>query len=83
MRRILETTPVTGYQLFRYEKRKADGTTAILPNYYVRRNGKETCTGTDRLRDAKTYVKKLAGEDAQEHRRHTAKRGEVTVGMTS
>lgn len=81
MRRILEESPVTGYQLFRYEKRKPDGTTTILPNYYIRHNGKDTCTGTDRLKDAKSAVKRAAGEEAQERRRHTAQLAEdVTIG---
>ena len=49
MKRIMDQSPVAGYQLFRYVKRKPDGTTIILPNYYVRHEGKDTCTGTDRL----------------------------------
>jgi hypothetical protein len=60
VKRIFEDSPVAGYQLFRYEKRKPDGTTTILPNYYIRHRGKETCTGTDRIKDAKTAVKKMA-----------------------
>ncbi len=37
----------------------------VLPNYYIRRRGKDLSTGTDRLKDAKIAVKKLAGEDAR------------------
>ena len=80
MRRILEDSPVKGYQLFRYQKRRADGTTIILPNYYIRYQGKDTCTGTDRLKDAKTAVKKKAGEDAQTLRKRAARPSEVNVG---
>jgi len=32
----MEASPVKGYKLFRFEKTKADGTTTILPNYYIR-----------------------------------------------
>ena len=80
MKRILEDSPVKGYQLFRFEKRKVDGTTAILPNYYIRHQGQDTCTGTDRLKDAKIAVKKLAGQDAQSIRRRSVRPDEVTVG---
>jgi hypothetical protein len=66
--------------LYRWEKRKSDGTVVILPNYYIRHDGKDTCTKTDRLKDAKTAVKKLAGEDAQTRRRRTAPPEDVTVG---
>ncbi|HTX37640.1 MAG TPA: site-specific integrase [Bryobacteraceae bacterium] len=80
MKRILEESPVKGYQLYRWEKRKSDGTVMILPNYYIRHDGKDTCTKTDRLKDAKTAVKKLAGEDAQTRRRRTARPQDVTIG---
>ncbi|HUE02202.1 MAG TPA: site-specific integrase [Bryobacteraceae bacterium] len=80
MKRIMDQSPVAGYQLFRYAKQKPDGTTIILPNYYVRHEGKDTCTGTDRLKEAKIAVKKQAGEDAQVRRRRTAKPDPVTVG---
>jgi hypothetical protein len=80
MRRILEHSPVKGDQLFRFEKRKPDGTTINLPNYYIRHDGNDVCTGTDRLRDAKTAVKKQACEDAQARRRRTAKPAQVTLG---
>jgi hypothetical protein len=71
VKRIMEESPVDGYQLFRYSKLKADGTAVILPNYYIRHGGRETSTGTDRLKDAKVAVKKLAGEQAHEKRRRT------------
>ncbi|HXW14064.1 MAG TPA: site-specific integrase [Terriglobia bacterium] len=80
MKRILEASPVKGYQLFRYLKEKPDGSRVVLPNYYVRHGGTETSTGTDRLQDAKIAVKKLAGEEARQRRRRTAKPEEVTVG---
>jgi hypothetical protein len=80
MRRLLEDSPVKGYQLYRWEKRKPDGTAVVLPKYYIRHGGKDTCTGIDRLRDAKVAVKKLAGEEAQERSRRTARPDEVTIG---
>lgn len=80
MKRILEDSPVKGYQLFRYEKIKADGTVSILPNFYIRRGGKDTCTGTDRLKDAKAAIKKQAGEESHDHKRRTAHPDEVKIG---
>jgi integrase len=80
MKRILEDSPVTGYQLFRFQAKRADGTSVIYPNYYIRHDGKTTCTKTDRLSEAKTKVKKAAGEDAQGSRRLTAPPIEVRVG---
>lgn len=80
MKRIQADSPVKGYQLFRYEKRKADGTTVVLPNFYIRHLGKDTCTGTDRLNDAKAAVKKQAGQDVQAFRRHTVRPDRTTVG---
>ena len=80
MKRILEDSPVTGYQLYRWAKTKPDGTTVILPNYYIRHGAKDVCTGTDRLKDAKIMVKKRAGEEAQTRRRRTPEPDEVVVG---
>jgi len=80
MKRILEVSPVVGYQLFRFEGKRKDGSPILYPNYYVRYAGKTTCTGTDRLSEAKIKVKKMAGEDAQGHRRLTAPPAEVRVG---
>jgi len=80
MKRVLENSPVKGYQLFRWKKTKADGTDAVLPKYYIRHGGKDTCTGTDRLPEAKAAVKKRAGEEAQARRRRTQTPVEVTVG---
>ena len=51
MKRIQEESPVKGYQLFRYLKVNADGTETLVPNYYIRHRGKDTCTKTDRLQD--------------------------------
>jgi hypothetical protein len=65
MKRILEDSPVMGYQLFRWQKQKPDGSVVILPNYHIRSGQKSVSTGTDRLKNAKGAVKKLAGEDAQ------------------
>jgi TATA-box binding protein (TBP) (component of TFIID and TFIIIB) len=65
MRRILEDSPVVGYQLFRFEGKRVDGTRVLYPKYYIRHAGKTVCTGTERLSDAKTKVKKMAGDDAQ------------------
>jgi integrase len=79
MKRILEVSPVVGYQLFRFEGKRKDGSPILYPNYYVRYAGKTTCTGTDRLSEAKIKVKKMAGEDAQGHRRLTAPPAEVRV----
>lgn len=57
VKRILEESPVKGYQLYRWEKRKPDGSVTVLPNFYVRHNGKDTCTKTDRLlKEAKIAV---------------------------
>jgi integrase len=80
MKRILEKSPVAGYQLFRWEKRKANGTTTVLAKYYVRHAGKDTSTKTDRLPAAKNFVKKMAGEQAHETRRKNAHPEEVTIG---
>jgi hypothetical protein len=80
MRRILEDSPVVGYQLFRFEGKRRDGTPIVYPNYYIRYAGKTICTGTDRLSEAKIKVKKMAGEDAQGRRRLTAPPVEVRVG---
>ena len=60
MKRIMEKSPVVGYQLFRWEKQKVDGTTVTLAKYYVRHLGKDICTKTDRLIAAKNFVKKMA-----------------------
>ena len=80
MKRIMEESPVQGYQLFRYEKRKSDGTATILPNFYIRHDGRETCTGTDRLGDAKAAIKKQAGLDVRDRHRRTQRINDVTVG---
>jgi integrase len=80
MKRILEESPVKGYQLFRYEKQSSEGTAVILPKYYIRHDGNEICTKTDRLKDAKIAVKKMAGDDAQVRRRRTARPQDVSVG---
>lgn len=80
MKRILEDSPVVGYQLFRFEGKRQDGTPILYPNYYIRHAGKTICTGTDRLGEAKIKVKKMAGEDAQGRRRFTAPPVEVRVG---
>jgi integrase len=80
MKRIMEKSPVVGYQLFRWEKRKVDGSTATLAKYYVRHLGKDICTKTDRLTAAKNFVKKIAGEQAHEKRRKSMRPDEVTIG---
>ena len=80
MKRILEGSPVVGYQLFRFLDKRADGTTVLYPKYYVRHAGKTVCTGTERLSEAKTKVKKMAGEDAQSDKRLAAPPVEVRVG---
>jgi integrase len=80
MRRILEDSPVVGYQLFRFEGKRVDGTGVLYPKYYIRHAGKTVCTGTERLNDAKTKVKKMAGDDAQKLGRLTAPAIEVRVG---
>jgi hypothetical protein len=49
MKRILSDSPVKEYQLFRFEKKKADGSSDMLPNWYIWHGDKTTCTGTDRL----------------------------------
>jgi hypothetical protein len=45
----MEKSPVVGYQLFHWEKRKVDGMTGTLAKYYVKHLGKDICTKTDRL----------------------------------
>jgi integrase len=72
MKRILEESPVTGYQLFRFEGKRSDGTPIVYPKYYIRHGAKTTCTKTDRLSDAKAKVKKMAGEDASGLKRRVA-----------
>jgi integrase len=79
VKRILEESPVTGYQLFRFEGKRADGTSVIYPNY-LRHAGKTVCTATSRLSEAKIKVKKMAGEDAQTQKRLTPSPVEVRVG---
>ena len=79
MKRLLEDSPVVGYQLFRYAYRKQDGSTGIVPTYYVRHNHRDISTGTDRLKDAKFAVRKLAGADLQ-RRKHAVAPDQVTVG---
>jgi hypothetical protein len=81
VKRIMEESPVDGYQLFRYAKLKPDGTTSIVPSFYIRHGRKEICIKTDRLKDAKIAVKKMAGEDSQIRRRRTANLDETTVGQ--
>ncbi len=61
-----------GYQLFRFEGKRADGTPILYPNYYVRHAGETTCTKMSKLADAKAKVKKMAGEDAGVRRRAVA-----------
>jgi len=60
MKRILENSPVVGYHLFRFEGKRTDGTRVLYPKHYVRHAGKTVCTGTERLSEAKTKVKKMA-----------------------
>ena len=79
MKRILEASPVVGYQLFRYQGKRADGTQVVYPNYYIRHAGRTTCAETSRLSEAKIKVKKMAGEDAQNRKRLTAPTVEVRV----
>jgi hypothetical protein len=79
VKRILEDSPVRGYQLFRYARVMEDGTTVVSPVYYIRHRDKEVCTGLDRLQDAKALVKKKAGEDAQRFGQ-LANPGRVKVG---
>jgi integrase len=79
-KRLLEKAPVTGYQLFRLQDVRPDGSVTTYPNYYVRHNGKTTCLKIARLTDAKIKVKKMAGDEAQGKRRLDAPPVEVTVG---
>jgi integrase len=80
MKRILEDSPVVGYQLFRFQGKRADGTPVTYPNYYIRHAGKTVCIDTAKLSEAKIKVKKMAGEDAQGQKRLTAPPIEVRVG---
>jgi integrase len=80
MKRILEESPVTGYQLFRFQGKRSDGSPVLYPKYYVRHAGKTVCTKKEKLSEAKTAVKKMAGEDSQGQRRLTAPPVEVRVG---
>jgi hypothetical protein len=83
MKRLMEPSPVKGYQLFRYQGTRADGTSVTYPNYYIRRSatGKTVNTKTDRLAVARNRVKRLAGEQALEGRRQTPPLEDVRVGM--
>jgi len=80
MKRILEESPVVGYQLFRFQGRRADGTPILYPKFYIRHGKKTVCTKKEKLGEAKTAVKKMAGEDAQGQRRLTAPPPDVRVG---
>jgi len=57
MKRLLEKSPVKGYQLFRHQGVKKDGTPVIYPNYYIRYAGRSVCTGTDQIEVAKTILR--------------------------
>lgn len=83
MKRLLEGSPVKGYQLFRFQGKRKDGTPVIYPNYYIRHSasGKTVSTRTSKLSDAKTKVKKLAGEEAQGKKRVAEPTKDVRVGM--
>jgi integrase len=76
----MEKPPVVGYQLFRFQGKRSDGTPVIYPNYYVRHAGKTTRLKTDKLSEAKTAVKKMAGEDVQKRKSLTAAPEDVRVG---
>jgi hypothetical protein len=80
MRRILEDSPVTGYQLFRFQGKRADGTPVTYAKYYIRHGSKTVCAKTADLSQAKIEVKKLAGKDTEGHKRLTAAPVEVRVG---
>jgi integrase len=80
VKRILEDSPVVGYQLFRFQDTRADGSSVLYPKYYVRHAGKTVRLKTEKLTDAKTAVKKMAGEDSQGKKRLTAPPVEVRVG---
>ena len=80
MKRLIEDSPVVGYQLFRYEGKRADGTPVVYPQYYIRHNGIETSTKTEKLNDARLKVKRLAGQDAQHKKRLNARVGGVKMG---
>ena len=80
-RRILEKSPVVGYQLYRQVGKRPDGTTVVYPNYYIRHAGKDTCTETDKLTEAKTKIKKMASEDLQERKQLIAPVDEIRVGV--
>ena len=58
MKRILEDSPVVGYQLFRYQDTRADGTQVVYPNFYVRHAGRTECLKTANLKEAKGKVKR-------------------------
>jgi integrase len=80
MKRIQEKSPVAGYQLFRYARVKPDGELLVSPKYYIRHRGKDVCTETDRLPQAKAFVKKRAGEDTQKWRRYKTQPESVAIG---
>jgi integrase len=79
MKRVLEKSPVVGYQLFRYEGKRGNGAAIIYPNYYIRHAGVTVCTDTSKLAEAKTKVKKMAGEDVQQRKRLSVPAGDVYV----
>jgi len=82
MKRLLEQSPVKGYQLFRYQGKRIDGTPVTYPNYYIRYSatGKTVSAQTSKLSSAKIRVKKLAG-DAAQGKRAVAPLNDVRVGM--
>jgi integrase len=83
MKRVMEDSPVKGYQLFRFQGKRADDTPVTYPNYYIRRgsNGKTINTRTDKLAVARNRIKKLAGEDVQERKVRTASPEDIRVGL--
>jgi integrase len=79
MKRVFSDSKVTGYQLFRYQGKRANGDPVVYPSFYVRRNGKEERLETNKLKVAQAKVKKKAGEQAREFKRR-ASEIDVRVG---
>jgi len=76
-----EKSPVRVYHLFKYGRRASRRHSCHLPTYYTRHAGKIISLKTEKLSEAKTKIKKIAGDDRQNSKRRSATIGEVRVGQ--
>jgi integrase len=72
MKRVFSESTVKGYQLFRYQGRRADGSPVVYPVFYIRHNSKEIRAETDILHVAQLKIKRQAGEEAHESRKRAS-----------